>query len=602
MPHLSLREWVTIAYITLLFVGSIIGFWLFYKITRGLVRVVGKVSVATGEDTKTLLISFAIANLFFPSTLLILAQNLSSFFLELFARLGQRMTAAWSNSLSQCDLIISDLGIGVSDCIGRLGLGFFTACIESLIDAYNLNELQSWPFVSLLFILAFWVIIAQILGQSVQMGSPTNQPRWLFAMRGLSEAKRKNMLFFLLLIIAGYLSIAAIAAIPGLQENVQTSAEVSVENLRQQLNVSLEAAKKPDITSLSQNDPFVVIQQLLNPLPKKEPTEASSPEPTVKAEDVRLVALPESIEKGETRRINAPTNYIENVKYDLSWYRNYRRNLVETYNSLVKRYQDRKEAAKAQALRTYEISNINRKGNREKADHFLIIATWYSGFLHDLDDQGSKCYSELLNMDNLWRRWSDEREGRLISWNDRAMPYDPLSRQVHEVYNNALNNCNYSVRSVAERVPDRPAMGSNLGPFSIVASWLLRTESLSLALIVGLFGFGLLGSACSTFIRERSQRQSGDALVTDLSNVLIRGLSAAIVVFLAVEGGLAVFSAGQSDPNPYVLLLTCLIAAVFSETVWEWARARLQENFPTVQRPNGGGQAPTPPDAPPSSL
>jgi len=91
-------------------------------------------------------------------------------------------------------------------------------------------------------------------------------------------------------------------------------------------------------------------------------------------------------------------------------------------------------------------------------------------------------------------------------------------------------------------------------------------------------GFGLLGSAVSTFVREQVKRRPDDPLVEDLTGMVIRGLSAAIVVFLAVVGGLAVFGS-SSDPNPYVLLLTCLIGAVFSEDVWNWARRRLGDSL-----------------------
>ena len=65
-------------------------------------------------------------------------------------------------------------------------------------------------------------------------------------------------------------------------------------------------------------------------------------------------------------------------------------------------------------------------------------------------------------------------------------------------------------------------------------------------------------------------------LVHDLPGVVIRGLSAAIVVFLAVEGGLAIFASGMAQPNPYVLLFTCLVGAVFSEDVWDWAHKQLR--------------------------
>ncbi|MHC5748388.1 MAG: hypothetical protein ACYTXT_42395, partial [Nostoc sp.] len=124
--------------------------------------------------------------------------------------------------------------------------------------------------------------------------------------------------------------------------------------------------------------------------------------------------------------------------------------------------------------------------------------------------------------------------------------------------------------------------GAYLGIFGFIASWLLSTESLSLALITGLLGFGLLGSACSSFVRERletGQEQPSVPLVKDLPKVIIIGLSAAILAFLAVMGGLAVFFSTGSNPNPYALLLACLVAAAFGENVWQWARGKLQENL-----------------------
>lgn len=108
-------------------------------------------------------------------------------------------------------------------------------------------------------------------------------------------------------------------------------------------------------------------------------------------------------------------------------------------------------------------------------------------------------------------------------------------------------------------------------------------------------GFGLLGAAASTIIRESGAERTNRALVTDLPLLIIRGLTAAIVVFLAIKGGLTVFAATPTDPNPYVLLLTCLVAAVFSEPVWEAARVYLtglmtRWGKPPENEANGGGE------------
>jgi len=109
-------------------------------------------------------------------------------------------------------------------------------------------------------------------------------------------------------------------------------------------------------------------------------------------------------------------------------------------------------------------------------------------------------------------------------------------------------------------------------------------------------GFGLLGSACSSFVREQiiddgaslssrpdqpdriragSDAQISRPLVSNLPKVTIIGLSAAILAFLSVVGGLSIFSTNTTDPNPYALLLACLVAAAFGEDIWDWTRHEL---------------------------
>ncbi|MCG2589126.1 hypothetical protein [Rhodohalobacter sulfatireducens] len=97
-----------------------------------------------------------------------------------------------------------------------------------------------------------------------------------------------------------------------------------------------------------------------------------------------------------------------------------------------------------------------------------------------------------------------------------------------------------------------------------------------------MLGFGLLGAAISSFVREqvtRKDKDQNEPLVKDLVGVLVRGLSAAVVIFLAVVGGLAIFTEGAQQPNAYVLFFTCLVGAVFSDDVWIWARKKLGDNL-----------------------
>lgn len=110
-------------------------------------------------------------------------------------------------------------------------------------------------------------------------------------------------------------------------------------------------------------------------------------------------------------------------------------------------------------------------------------------------------------------------------------------------------------------------------PFSALSSWLRTQRSLELASLIGMLGFGLLGAAASTVVRKRRKEGDPPEVIGDnLTNLVLSGVSAALATYLAVKGGLAVVSAEGAEPNPYVLLLTCFVAAVYWEEAWERVR------------------------------
>ena len=47
-------------------------------------------------------------------------------------------------------------------------------------------------------------------------------------------------------------------------------------------------------------------------------------------------------------------------------------------------------------------------------------------------------------------------------------------------------------------------------------------------------------------------------------------MASGLVVFLAIYGGILIFTSGDAKPNPYLVLFACLAASVFSEEVWRW--------------------------------
>lgn len=128
-------------------------------------------------------------------------------------------------------------------------------------------------------------------------------------------------------------------------------------------------------------------------------------------------------------------------------------------------------------------------------------------------------------------------------------------------------------------------------PFSALSSWLRTQRSPELASLIGMLGFGLLGAAASTVVRKRRPEGGAPEVIGDnLTNLVLSGVSAALATYLAVKGGLAVVSAEGAEPNPYVLLLTCFVAAVYWEEAWE----RVRKAITREPAPQDGDEEPQP--------
>ncbi|HZV68480.1 MAG TPA: hypothetical protein VFG10_03020 [Saprospiraceae bacterium] len=149
------------------------------------------------------------------------------------------------------------------------------------------------------------------------------------------------------------------------------------------------------------------------------------------------------------------------------------------------------------------------------------------------------------------------------------------------------------VKPTITDLKERPSLGSDLGVFTFFTGWLMESESYSLVVIIGLIGFGLLGAAGSTFIREQRTKANPQLLIEDLPGVMIKGFTAAIVVFLGVQGGLAVLTNNDSELNAYALFFVSFVAAVFSDDAWAWAKGKFGKEFKVEENPNPGNNPQT---------
>ncbi|MTB52094.1 hypothetical protein [Lewinella sp. W8] len=266
---------------------------------------------------------------------------------------------------------------------------------------------------------------------------------------------------------------------------------------------------------------------------------------------------------------------------------------LENFNAQVERNWSNDEKIKQIVLNRYSSAVEQNTLKRDRIDYGYELADWYSInhqtwivrtqfsrsryldlvegyrlFVHELRESKQDT--------SIYQRYY-ESNGEL---NDHSIFRISIFRDQLEEYRRGVKygaNDRFDIYSI----PGKPVIGEKYGIFNAISGWLLRTESTSLALIVGLFGFGLLGAIGALFIRKRiSEGPMKETIVGfDVPGILINGLSAAIVVFLAAKGTVAIFSTASADLNPYVVFFTCLIAAVFSEDVWAWARTKLNDSL-----------------------
>ena len=127
--------------------------------------------------------------------------------------------------------------------------------------------------------------------------------------------------------------------------------------------------------------------------------------------------------------------------------------------------------------------------------------------------------------------------------------------------------------------PQPPRPGDEWGWPGKMAAWLIVPKNTDLLLLFGMFGFGMLGAAISSFVNIQRNGNTTLPLIRDVHIVIIRGFAAAIVIFLATKGGIAIINNGASNPDPYVLFFTCLVGAVFSDRIWEWAKSHISRKY-----------------------
>jgi hypothetical protein len=145
------------------------------------------------------------------------------------------------------------------------------------------------------------------------------------------------------------------------------------------------------------------------------------------------------------------------------------------------------------AVRTYTVSNLERKGNREQAQHYLLISNWFNLQLAGAKMSLINCRSDMARVDQNFRGLSEDmvvamerlrdldnqfeamlNSGFYIDNSEREFQFNTISNQRSEVINEVYkreddlselvrlvrNKCQPSNLEIV--IPERPLLGSSL--------------------------------------------------------------------------------------------------------------------------------------------
>ncbi|MEM9001446.1 MAG: hypothetical protein AAGB24_14380 [Bacteroidota bacterium] len=514
--------------------------WLVYRLFKKLFGLLRNPISGTNTSVLNLFLSFGITSLFFQGVVHKTIFNFWRFLIAPFENAQIIKTYVKDGAFMDESQEI-DFANFVFDWSQRLGESF-------------VQHIVYLDYTGMILFLTFWLLISLIfreIDQSIREAESSAASGKFKNLAGNSTVK--NIFTILVLTFSIYLSISSIVAVPEFQNLEATS---SVSEINKEFSEELENQK------IYTSDNLII-----------ETDSILDADPGLFEVDITL------------RRL---------------------RNSVEDYNTWVNMNWTRDEKAKKIAIQRLKAAVDQKIGVKERIKYKLDLTEWYLSSHSNWTSIASLYQSKLvLATESMREILSDKGNLRLDTIYDSR---DSLRFDVslNRATSSGLERIQQDLRGFTSQIyavnanynigliPDKPSIGEKFGIFNTISGWLLKTESLSLALIVGLFGFGLLGSIGSTFIRRRLKKtpedQADDAIVVyDLQGILINGISAAIVVFLAVKGAIVIFSTnGDDNLNPYVLFFTCLVASVFSEDVWSWARKKLNQNLgETATAPKG---------------
>jgi hypothetical protein len=434
-----------------------------------------------------------------------------------------------------------------TDCLVSHVTSFVGSTADGLVRSLNLGTFPVQDFVIFLLLA---VVAVQIVRQ-LRIGLVTGGiVRWIqVANEWFPKASRERVVFAGFVLIAFYLGLSALLAIPLFQDKSRP----------QNLTVdALDKAMEPNVINVAEFDK--IFPETLPP--------------------IRDIANPKISDQVDSNVSASITNFFLSSRSTLQ---KASAQLQDNWTSLRQSALNDQTSVREQVKSAFASGLEVGIGRKQTAQHYYDLFLWHQSVMQRLRNGLRNCQVRASTFNNQAAQTLDVTRTRLqtvVNSDDLKLALDDGRRQLDDsfpTFESALTACHPEVDAQREDMPRRNSFVASLGAVGSWSGWLLNTEQMPVVIIVGLVGFSLLGATVSRAVRTRQSDPNGSftrLTLDDLVIVIAVGTTAAVVVFLAAYGGLAVLGGNTGDPNPYVLFATCLIGAVYSEDVWTWARTK----------------------------
>jgi len=522
-------------------VCGVFGVWFLTRLFRRLLRLTIGAAVAPAGDLFGKLLAITVGALAVSTIPLFLWDVAIRVLTNIFGRnpgyesLAQLARIACDPASSTC------IGRAVGDAFGALWRFF-----QSLLADFNLFR---FPLLDL-----FWFLLA-VAGASLLIAvvkTSAEKSAGHYSLATLRDAVpaavRERMPLAILLIAAFYLGLSAMFAIPVLRGAHDIVA--NPEEVTKRLTSSSDTVDR-----LIKFDIGLVPIDFNDQLPPVTPPASD----TILGPDVPKVAAPAPA-RPSASRIASARSYA--AIYDRQ--RNEFKRVLDSVPDRLRQLSSETIALATSSTRTF-------LGQRDRDRYVTAVIDHHSATIARYEEGLYACRKALMEFREEIEQFRSARldaqfRVTVLGFNIPAGRFSDVDQTASE----SVRICQAanSPDRIAPKLPPDPL--EILGPFGATVRWLTATDSRAIATIVGMIGFGLLGATLSRLIR-RSESTEGTLQGIETFFVVAGGVTAALVVFL---GSYAMLGDQQSEANPYIVFVTSLVGAVFSEDIWSWARKK----------------------------